>query len=195
MSITSMDPTGRCSDPNAVLALARSFGLYPPDPHEMGPARALAATRISDAVVTEEAFAAVQSVTGASLFVHREDGQVTGVLAFFFFNEMGLTALESGAFDPSNVDLSLLAKPGETPVGAYAWGFAASTKLGGRAVVAASAALQDRLFWNIPVYTRAATADGERVLYGSLGYERAPGEDSMLAVRPARQTPPVARAS
>jgi hypothetical protein len=185
-----IDPSGRCSDSARILELAASFGLRPPLPHEMAPARALAASRISDAVVTEEAFAAVQAVTGASLFVHREGEEVTGVLAFFFFNKAGLDAIEAGTFNPSQVDPALLAKPGETPVGAYAWGFAASTKLGGRAVVAASAALQNRLFWSIPVYTRAATADGERVLYGSLGYVRVPGDDRMLAVRPPHSAPP-----
>lgn len=186
---TLPDPEGCRTDRDSVLAVAASYGLTPPAENEIGACRLIAAQRISDAVVTEERFAAVQAITGASLFAFREEGVVTGVLAFFFLRPAGLAALLEGRFDPQGFDLDLVARSDEPAAAAYAWGFAATTEAGGKAVVKGSAAIQEGLAWAIPVFTRVATDDGARVLYGKMGYAPVPGDDPSLAMRPAREAP------
>ena len=183
------DPKGSRTDRESVLAVAAAYGLTPPGADEIGACRAIGATRISDAVVTEERFAAVQAITGASLFAFREEGVITGVLAFFFLRPAGLAALQEGRFDPQAFDLDLVARSDEPVAAAYAWGFAATTAAGGKAVVKGAAAIQEGLTWAIPVFTRVATDDGARVLYGNMGYVPVPGADPSLAVRPARAAP------
>jgi len=130
----------------------------------------------------------VQSITGASLFIHREDGEITGVLGFFSVREAGLQALRAGGFDAREVDLDIIARAGEKPFAGYAFGVAASTKLAGQAIIGAAAAIQEAQFWALPIFTRIASEDGARVLLGSLGFARLE-HDPTLVCRPPRRYP------
>ena len=46
----------------------------------------------------------VQNITGASVFVAREQGVVTGMTAFFLVRAEGMRALDEGRFDAVNID-------------------------------------------------------------------------------------------
>jgi hypothetical protein len=45
----------------------------------------------------------VQDITGASVFVARESGVVTGMTAFFLVRPEGMRALDEGRFDTLNI--------------------------------------------------------------------------------------------
>lgn len=165
-----VDATGRCSDPRMINAVAAYCGVALAGPEDIAHARAMAAQRISDAIVTEATLQAVQDITGASVFVARENGKVTGMTAFFLLRSEGMRALDEGRFDTINVNLDHVCRPRETPAGGYAWGFVGITDRGAGRAVKASLAVRETLFWALPGYTKAATDDGARLIFGSLGF-------------------------
>lgn len=180
-----IDDTGACADPARICTVAALFELELATAADIEAGRALAAQMISSDVASTDFLAAVQAVTGASLFVHKQAGLVTGVLGFFGVGQDGLAALDAGGFDARAFDLGLVARPGEAPRGVYAFGVAASSKAAGSCVIRGSAGIQEALFWAVPIYTRTATEDGARVLIGSLGFARLAHDPSMVR-RPPR---------
>jgi hypothetical protein len=54
--------------------------------------------------------------------------------------------------------------------------------------VKASIAVRETLFWALPGYTRAATDDGARLIFGSLGFKPVEG-DPQLARYDGRDQP------
>jgi hypothetical protein len=183
-----IDPTGRSSDPRMINAVAAFCGATLASNDEIADARALAAARISDGVVTTEMFRAVQDITGSSVFVARENGKVTGMTAFFLLRPAGMQAFEEGRFDTINVNLDYICRPREEPAGGYAWGFVGITDKAAGRVVKASLAVREALLWNLAGYTRAATDDGARLVFGMLGFNPVPG-DATLARYEARSRP------
>jgi hypothetical protein len=183
-----VDPTGRCSDPRMICAVAAWCGVALAGEQDIADARALAAAKISEAVVTTATLKAVQDITGCSVFVAREAGVVTGMTAFFLLREAGMRALGEGRFDSVNVDLDMICRPRETPAGGYAWGFVGSTDRGAGRAVKASLAVRETLLWALPGYTRAATDDGARLIFGSLGFHPVDG-DPTLARYDGREAP------
>ncbi len=171
-----------------INAVAAYCGVSLASDVEIAEARSLAAREISDAVVTVETFQAVQNITGSSVFVCRENGAVTGWTAFFLLRAAGMEAFERGAFDTLNVNLDHVCRPYEEPAGGYAWGFVGVTDRAAGRVVKASLAVREALFWALPGYTRAATNDGARLIFGSLGFEPVPG-DPTLARYDGRDAP------
>ncbi|HVY83570.1 MAG TPA: hypothetical protein VG943_00425 [Caulobacterales bacterium] len=183
-----VDPEGRCADPERVKAVAALFNLTLASADQIRQGRELGARLISSQVASADVLHAVQSRTGASQFVHVEEGVVDGALGFAALRATGRDALVEGAFDPRDFALDLIAPPGEPPAAVFAFGVVASTKAGGSAVIGGAAAIQEALFWALPIYTRIATADGERVLLTRLGFRRVQG-DTSLACRPPRTRP------
>jgi hypothetical protein len=174
-----IDPTGKCSDPRMVNAVAAYCGITLASNAEIIEARALAASTISDAVVSIDLMQAVQDITQCGIFVVRERGVITGLTGFVPLRDPGIQALRAGTFDSLNIDLDHVWRPREIPAGGYAWGFAATNDRAAGRVVKGSVAVRETLFWALPAYTRAATADGVRVILGSLGFERVPGDPTL----------------
>lgn len=174
-----VDPEGRCSDPRMINAVAAYCGVSLAGPEDIVHARALCAATISDDVVSVETLQAVQNITGASVFVAREQGVVTGMTAFFLVRAEGMRALDEGRFDAVNIDLDMVCRPREKPAGGYAWGFAGSTDRGAGRAVKSSLAVRETLFWALPGYARAATNDGARLIFGSLGFKPVDGDPSL----------------
>jgi hypothetical protein len=183
-----IDASGACPYSARICALAAKFALSPASTTDIEVGRSLAARLISNDLTAASLLADVQLITGSSLFVHKEDGAITGVLGFFGVNEAGLLLMDAGGFDARGFDLGIVTRPGERPVGAYAFGVAASTKAGGSAIIRGSAAIQEALFWSIPIYTRVATEDGARVLLGGLGFAHVDNDPSLVR-RPPRARP------
>jgi hypothetical protein len=183
-----VDKEGKCSDPRMINAVAAYCGATLAGPEDITHARALCAERISERVVSEETLQTVQNITGASVFVARENGVVTGMTAFFLVRPEGMRALDEGRFDTLNINPDLICRPRERPAGGYAWGFVGSTDRGAGRVVKASIAVRETLFWALPGYTRAATDDGARLIFGSLGFTPVPG-DPTLARYDGRDVP------
>lgn len=189
--LPSLLKKGREYLPERICEVTSTFGLVLADLDQIRQARAISAALVGEGVAATETFVAVQQITQSSVFVYCEDGAVTGVLGLFFLRQAGLDAIEKGAFDAVNLDLDLVARPGEAPAAGYGWGFAATTHAGGRAVVKASAALRDTLFWGLPAFTRTATPDGVRVILGSLGYKPYGQGQTTLVWLPALNAAPV----
>lgn len=180
------EEAGRCADPAAIMRVASAFGLKTLDDAGVSDARALAHSLLGDQVAPGTAFVAVQRRFAAAVMGFVEDGVITGVLSAFPLNAAGLDCMERGAFDAFNLDLALVASPGERPSAYYGWGFAARTKEAGRAVVKASVEIQRQLYWATPCFARAVSADGVRALT-SIGFRRyASADASLLWMAPAR---------
>lgn len=179
-----VDPTGRCANPRMINALAAFCGVSLAGQGDIIAGQKLAAERIGGAVVSAEVLQAVQDITGCSVFVARDAGRVTGLTAFFLLRPEGMKAFEEGRFDTVNVNLDYVWRPRETPAGGYAWGFVASNDRAAGRVVKASLVIRETLLWALPGYTKAATDDGARLIYGSLGFEPVPGDASLARYFP-----------
>lgn len=181
---------GRVSSPGVICHVAAEFGLKLAQEEEIRAAREIASRLISPNITSSGVFIAVQAITRASIFVYTEGRAISGMLGFFSMRPAGLRAIQAGTFDAINLDLDLVARPGEIPAACYGWGFAGTTDVGRGAAVKASVALRQRLFWKVPVFTRAATADGVRVIQGKMGYQVYSVADPSLVWLPASPTAP-----
>lgn len=176
---------GRVNDPERIAAVAASFGMALATDDDIRAGREIAARLIGEGIAAADTFIAMQRLTRSSVFVHREERVVTGMLGLFLLRPAGLRSIENGVFDAASPDMDLVARPGERPAACYGWGFAASTERGGSAAVRTAVALRERLFWAIPTFTRTATPDGVRVVLGSMGYRPYNQSDPTLVWRPA----------
>ncbi len=183
-----VDRTGRCGDPRLINALAAYCGVTLAGPNDILAGQALAAERIGEGTVSAAMLQSVQDITNCSVFVVREAGKVTGLTAFFLLRPEGMRAFAEGRFDTVNVNLDYVWRPREEPAGGYAWGFVASNDRAAGRVVKASIAIRETLLWALPGYTKAATDDGARLIYGTLGFEPVPGNDSLARYFP-REAP------
>jgi hypothetical protein len=181
---------GRVNDPERICAVAASFGMALADDDDIVAGREIAARLIGEGIASAETFIAMQRLTRSSVFVFREDGVVTGMLGLFLLRPGGLRAVQNGAFDAVWPDMTLVAPPGERPAACYGWGFAATSERGGSVAVRTAVALQQRLFWAMPTFTRTATPDGVRVILGPMGYQRYTESDPSLVWRPPSRTLP-----
>ena len=188
---TTDQAEGRVNEPERICAVAALFGMSLAEEKDIVAGREIAARLIGEGIASVETFAAMQRLTRSSVFIFREDGEVTGMLGLFLLRPAGLRAVQAGEFDAVRPDVSLVASPGERPAACYGWGFAASTERGGSAAVKTAVALQQRLFWAIPTFTRTATPDGVRVILGPMGYQRYSKSDPSLVWRPPSLTAPV----
>lgn len=178
------DATGKCSNPRLINALAAFCGVTLASDAEIVEGQKLAVERIGEGVVSAEMLQAVQAITGCSVFVTREAGAVTGLTAFFLLRDEGMRAFNEGRFDTINVNLDYVWRPRETPAGGYAWGFVASNDRAAGRVVKASLFIREALLWALPGYTRAATDDGARLIFGSLGFEPVPDNPTLARYFP-----------
>ncbi|MCX7359771.1 MAG: hypothetical protein NT015_16740 [Alphaproteobacteria bacterium] len=175
---------GRNTLPQNVAVVAARHGLEILDAEAIREARTLAAQLIGEGVATAECLIALQSQFGAALFGLRQEGALTGLLAAFPLNEAGLEALEHGAFDAVALDTALVARPGETPAAYYGWAFAATNQDGGRAVMMASVDIHRLLYWAVPTFARAVTADGSRALQ-RIGFRPHATQAALFVIAPA----------
>lgn len=183
-----VDPTGRCGNPRMINALAAFCGASLAGADDIIAGQALAAERIGGDVVSAAMLQSVQDITGCSVFVARDGGKVTGLTAFFLLRPEGMRAFDEGRFDTVNVNLDYVWRPREEPAGGYAWGFVASNDRAAGRVVKASIVIRETLLWALPGYTKAATDDGARLIFGSLGFEPVLGNPALARYFP-REAP------
>jgi len=160
-----------------ILEIAGAYNLIEPTLEEVRFGRDIAACLIDANVAPADAYLQIQRHAGVCPLVYREDGQVTGMMAMLLLNIKGHVALRQGCFNAHTPSMNHLSAAEEPINAGYGWGFAATTKEAGRAVVGATDAFHRKLFHTIDCYTRAATPDGVRVLRGKLGYTSVPWPD------------------
>lgn len=178
------DPKGACADPGRTTEVVRLFGLELADRGAMGLALELARRLISKRVMALAALVSLQRRAGPCMFVSVEQGELTGFFGCVALNDgTGETAAK---FDPRSLNLASVAGAGEAPAAIYMLGAAGATEAARRAVIRSAAAVNEALFWALPIYTRIATKAGERVLLNRLGFTRV--GDTELGFRAPRSS-------
>lgn len=160
-----------------LIEVADQFSLKRPNRDEVHQGREVAINAIGQNIAEADTYLSIQEHSGICPLVFREEGIVTGMLAMLLLNQTGHRALRDGDFNAIKPHISHLSLAGECVSAVYGWGFVATTKLAGRALVGATSAYQKELFSSIDCYTRAATPDGKRVLVDALGYRSVPWPD------------------
>lgn len=174
----------------AVISVGGRFGLLPPSPAQVGEGRDIAASLIDPNIAPASAYAEAADWSGMCALVFTEEARVTGMVAILFLSRTGLEAVAEQTFNARAPHKTHLARAGEPAYGGYAWGIAATTKPGARACVGFADAVRREVFGRVPVFSRAATADGMRVLTGHLGYRPVPwGEAGVVWIDPRAEGP------
>lgn len=170
--------------PQGILHCLASLGLHPASPDDIEVARGLAAELIGPYVAAAATFDWVHRKTRASLFVYRQNGDITGTLGIVPLKPQGLDAVLRDTFDARNPARETVCRPGDPFAALYGWGFAASTRKAAAAVVIGSMRLRETVFAPIPCFTRAATPAGERIIRTKMGYQPYRGSRSGLLISP-----------
>lgn len=163
----------------------RDAGLTAADDHQLRQAHELTARLIPGPTAKLEVVQEVAAQAPGAVQVYSEDGVVSGALALLPLSRLGRADVEGGSF------CGLEPRPAEIcgrrtlPSAFYAWGAAACTRAGGRAVIAGMALLCERA--QAPVYAFASTDAGERSLRDSLGFGGCDQARPRLLVRWPRQ--------
>ena len=152
---------------------------------EVPAARQFAAQLIGEGIVTAADLERVHRLTDESaLFVAREDGELTGVLAFVLLNVSGLRAVLTGAFNALAPAAEHVAGPGEPACAFYGWGVAATTKPSARRVIDGARAIMAGAVGHLPKFARPTTEAGHRLMRERLGFEDLPGSFDGLVWQP-----------
>ena len=162
------------------------FDVCPAGPDEISAVRAFAAQLIGEGIVTAHDLERVHRLSGeAALYVAREDGALTGVLAFVLLNAAGLQAVRADAFDALSPAAEHVAGPGEAACAFYGWGVAATTKPSARRVIDGARAIMAGAVGHLPKFARPTTEAGHRLMRERLGFVDLPGSNDGLVWQPA----------
>jgi hypothetical protein len=159
--------------------------LQPADDAQCDAGRAIAADLISPHVATAATFRRVQAQTQCAVSVFLHGGEVAGVLGMVPITPAGLDAIQRHVFTQKDPPPEFLCAPGDPFACIYGWGFAARTRRASAQVVMGAMVLRDA-FPDIPVFTRAATPAGVKVICGRMGYLPFPGAPDDLLWNPVR---------
>ncbi|MGZ3402797.1 MAG: hypothetical protein ACXWKN_05715 [Phenylobacterium sp.] len=156
---------------------------------DVAAARQFAAQLIGEGIVKAADLERVHRLTGESaLFVTREDGELTGVLAFVLLNVSGLRAVLTGAFDALSPAAEHVAGPGQPACAFYGWGVAATTKPSARRLIDGARAIMGGACGHLPKFARPTTEAGHRLMRERLGFEDPPGSfDGLVWQAPLEQ--------
>lgn len=156
-------------DPASSIELFAGVGLKSATREDIGSIHRLAKAMIGGQVADEAALWRVQSLMhGAALYVYRERGEITGFLAWLPLSPEGVEALIAGLFNGLDPAASHLCAVGAQGGAAYGWGYAGRTRRATAAVIKGTYLARNDMCGAMPFFTRAATADGARILSGRL---------------------------
>jgi hypothetical protein len=176
----------------AIHATHASFDIWPAAPAQMQEARAFAAALIGDDIVTPETLAWAHERTGASLFLAREDGRLTGVWAALLLTEAGVRACHDDTFNALEPDPDHVAEKTSEPAGVYAWGIAGATKDSSKRMLIAGAAVDYATLSHMPGFTRPTTEAGRRLALERMNFKPVPGSTTGLVWMAPRTARPQA---
>ena len=162
-----------------------AFDVRPAQVCDVVAARQFAAALIGETIVTARDLERVHRLTDESaLFVAREDGELTGVLAFVLLNVSGLRAVLTGAFDALSPAAEHVAGPGAPACAFYGWGVAATTKPSARRLIGGARQIMGGACGHLPKFARPTTEAGHRLMRERLGFEDLPGSFDGLVWQP-----------
>jgi hypothetical protein len=125
---------------------------------------ALATQELGPGLASLEEIKRVDALTGASIWVIRRRGEVTGFLAPLALTAAGVAALVDDTFDAANIDQKWVARMGEPIAGFYCWCYAGKDQVSRGALVLGLRTLIDRYFADLPFFGRDATEAGARIM-------------------------------
>lgn len=161
-----------------------AFDLDPARDRDIAEARAFAAGLIGPQIVSAEALQRVHEQSGAGLFLAREEGVLTGVLAFVLLNRAGLAAVWAESFEATDPSPSHVSLAHEDPVALYGWGVAATTRASADRVIEGARAMWASAVAGLPYFARPTTPKGERLMRERLNFEDCPGSKTGLVWLP-----------
>lgn len=157
------------------------LGLSLADRQDIEQGREMAARQIGRPIAEPDTLAAVQARTGCAIFTVRDAGRrVTGALSIIPLTAQAWPALLRGELDGVTPPLGMVARPQDPVVALYGWGMAGDTWRARGTILAAALRLQRDVYAEVPIYGRAATAGGERVLLKRLGAEPVSGSGGLV---------------
>ena len=125
---------------------------------------ALATKELGPGLASLEEIKRVDGLTGASIWVIRRTGEVTGFLAPLALTAAGVSALVDNTFDAANIDQRWVARVGEPLAGFYCWCYAGKDQVSRGALVLGLRTLIDRHFPDLPFFGRDSTEAGARIM-------------------------------
>lgn len=145
--------------------------------------REAAAILLGDAIASVATMVRVQARSGCTVFVaHAARGELIAAVSAIPLAATAAADLAIGRFDGLTPADRLIARPGDRPIAFYVWGVAGFTWRGRRMAVAASVALRREAYPRLPLYARAATDDGARVLQRRMGARALPAPFSLAGL-------------
>jgi hypothetical protein len=125
---------------------------------------ALATKELGPGLASPDEIKRVDRLTGASIWVIRRKGEVTGFLAPLALTAEGVAALVDNTFDAANIDQKWVARVGEPLAGFYCWCYAGKDQVSRGALVLGLRTLIDRHFPDLPFFGRDSTEAGARIM-------------------------------
>jgi hypothetical protein len=124
----------------------------------------LATQELGPGLASLEEIKRVDGLTGASIWVIRRRGEVTGFLAPLALTAEGVAALVDNTFDAARIDQKWVARMGEPLAGFYCWCYAGKDQVSRGALVLGLRTLIDRYFPDLPFFGRDSTEAGARIM-------------------------------
>lgn len=125
---------------------------------------ALATAELGPRLASLEEIKRVDDLTGASIWVIRRKGEVTGFLAPLALTSAGVKALVDNTFDAANIRQEWVVRVGEPLAGFYCWCYAGKDQVSRGALVLGLRTLIDRHFPDLPFFGRDSTEAGARIM-------------------------------
>lgn len=161
-----------------------AFDLVPAVAADIAEARTFAAKLIGPNIVAAAALQRVHERSGAGLFLAREEGRLTGVLAFVLLNPAGLAAVWDQSFNAVDPEPAHVVAAGQEPVAVYGWGVAATTKPSAVRLIDGARAMGADAAAGLPYFARPTTEAGHRLMRERLNFVDCPGSTTGLVWLP-----------
>ena len=168
---------------NALLR-ERGFTLVPTD--QMSELHAFADTVIPGDIASISTMTRVQTRTGGSLYLKRDEGRPVALVAGIPLTASGEAALRKGQFGYDDHRADWMARPGETCPAVLIWGLAGDRPADRLGAIRAFLDCWAGTYAGKRVYSRARSPEGQSIMR-RLGFRPAQGAIEGLSVRP---TPP-----
>jgi hypothetical protein len=182
-----------------VEAIRTSFGAFdmspPTSPAEYRLAHAFAERLIGGKNASAATLRRVQELSGASLFLFKENDELAGFVAIILLNERGLKAVLADRFDATRPLSRLVARHDDEPAAAYAWGIAAANHDAAKRMMQALGGAVARAIPHLAFFGRVATDAGRRLVIDRIGFKPVPGSKTgLLWIEALSQREPAAAA-
>lgn len=125
---------------------------------------ALATQELGPGLASLEEIKRVDGLTGASIWVIRRKGEITGFLAPLALTAEGVAALVDNTFDAAHIDQKWVARMGQPLAGFYCWCYAGKDQVSRGALVLGLRTLIDRYFPDLPFFGRDSTEAGAKIM-------------------------------